>query len=176
MTHFLYSSISFCIALFFVLFGFIGIILPWSSGMQTVAIDLITQQSLLIFIFGVSMLAIGVATALNILLGMRRQYFHLKVQNQPVSVDSTLIQNYLKIYLNELFPEKEIPFQVQVKKNKISVTIDLPYIQEEQQSALLDRIANELKELFSTFLGYKEHFYLSASFQPKNGPEATPNE
>ncbi len=166
MTHFLYSLITFSIALFFILFGIIGIILPLSTGMQALAIDLILQQPVLIFLFGISMLAIGVVTALNIMLGMRRHYFHIKVQGKPVSVDSALIHSYVKTYLEDLFPGKEIPFQLQIKKNKISVTVDLPAIEENQQSALLDRISDELRELFTSFLGYKHHFHLSASFQP----------
>ena len=168
MTHFLYSLITFCIALFFILFGIIGIILPLSTGMQTLAVNLILQQPVLIFLFGISLLAIGIVTALNIMLGTRRQYFHIKVQGQPVSVDSALIQSYVKTYLDDLFPGKEIPFQLKLKKNKISVIVDLPAIDESQQSALLDRISDELRELFTSFLGYKHHFHLSASFQPKD--------
>lgn len=165
MTNFLYSLISLFIALFFILFGIIGIILPWSASMQSLAVTLISENSLLIFLFGMSFLAIGVATAVNILLNARRQYHHFKVSGQTVSVESTLIQNYLQKYFKELFPGVEVPYQLQIKKNKLHITVDLPYIAKQDQEALLERMRTELRELFSDFLGYRNAFHLSASFQ-----------
>lgn len=165
MTNFLYSLISLFIALFFILLGFIGIILSWSSNMQSLAISLILEHSVLIFLFGFSFLAIGIATAVNIILNTRRHYYHFKVSGQNVSVDTTLIQNYLQRYFKELFPDVDVPYQLQVKKNKLHITVDLPYVAQSEQEVLLERIRTELRELFSNFLGYRNQFQLSASFQ-----------
>lgn len=165
MTNFLYSLISLFISLFFILLGIIGIILPWSSSMQSLAVTLILENSLLIFLFGFSLLAIGIATAVNILLNAKRHYYHFKVSGQTVSVDTALIQNYLQKYFKELFPETEVPYQLQVKKNKLHITVDLPYIAKNDQDALLERMRTELRELLSDFLGYRHPFHLSASFQ-----------
>lgn len=165
MNYFLYSLITLFIALFFILLGFIGVIIPWSHNMQSLAVALILENSALIFIFGFSFLCIGIATAVNILLNARRKYYHFKVSGQTVSVDSALIQNYLQTYLKDLFPDAEIPYHLDLKKNNIHITIDLPYIEPENQAALLERIRTELRELFSSFLGYRQQFHLSASFQ-----------
>lgn len=165
MTNFLYSLISLFIALFFILLGIIGIILPWSSSMQSLAVSLILENSLLIFLFGLSFLAIGIATVVNILLNARRRYYHFKVSGQTVSVDTTLIQSYLQKYFKELFPNIDVPFQLEVKKNKLFITADLPYVAKNDQDALLERMRTELRELLSDFLGYKHQFHLSASFQ-----------
>lgn len=166
MIHFFYSFISLVIAIFFILLGIICVILPWSSGMQSLAISLLVDNGVLIFLFGLSFLAIGFATALHILLSTRRQYYHLKVCDQPVSVDAMLIQNYLHTYLKELFPDIDVPNRVEIKKNNIHVTLDLPFVEPENQEIVLERIKSELKEIFSSLLGYHQQFYLYASFQP----------
>lgn len=165
MTHLLYSLITLFIAFFFILLGFIGIILPWSTGMQNITVNFILNNSILIFLFGFCALLIGAITAINILFNMRRQYYYFKVGSQTVSVDSTVIQTYLQKYLKELFPAIDVPYQLQLKKNKIHVVIDLPYIEPSQQNATLERLQSELRDLFQSLLGYRHQFHLSASFQ-----------
>jgi hypothetical protein len=166
MNHFLYSSITLCMALFFALLGLIGVLLPWSEAFRGLAVKLILDYTLLMFLFGLSCLCIAFATAFNIIINMKRRYYHFKVAGGNVSVDSELLQNYLHTYLKELFPQSEIPYQLALKKNKIHITLDLPYIEPSKQSELLKRIQTELKQLLTSFMGYHHHFHLAASFQP----------
>lgn len=165
MTNFLYSVISLIIALFFILLGIIGVILPWSSSVQSLAISLILEHGLLIFLFGLSLLAIGIATTVNIILSSKRRYYHLKVNSQTVSVDTAVIHNYLHKYFKELYPEIDVPYQLKMKKNKLHITVDLPYSAQSEQEAILERIQTELRELFQHFLDYRQPFFLSASFK-----------
>ncbi|MGZ3732852.1 MAG: hypothetical protein ACXU9U_03855 [Parachlamydiaceae bacterium] len=164
MTPFLYSLITFCIAFFFILLGFIGVILPWSTGMQNVAIYFIQHHTAFIFLFGFSSLLIGAITAVNLWLNTQRQYYHSKVNGQTVSIDTELIQTYLYKYLKELFPGRDVPYRLQVKKNKIHITIDLPSTPDSEQEVLLERIQSELYELFQSLLGYRHTFHLEVSF------------
>lgn len=168
MTNFFNSLITFFIALFFILLGFIGILLPWFPSMQKLVLTFLFDYSMLTFLFGLSFLAIGIAVALNILSHGRRRYYQFKVEGNSVSVDTGLLQNYLQKYLQELFPGKDLPCQLQIKKNKIHVTIDFPFMEQPEQETLLPQLRNELRELFSSLIGYEHEFYLSASFQPQS--------
>lgn len=166
MTHFFYSLITFFIALFFILLGFIGILLPWFPNMQELIVAFLFQYSKITFLFGLSFLAIGISVALNILANGRRQYYQFKIDGNNVSVDTELLQRYLQKYLEELFPGKDLPCQLQLKKNKIYISIDFPFMESTEQATLLEQVRNELKGLFSSLIGYDQDFYLSASFQP----------
>lgn len=167
MRNFFYSLITFFIAIFFILLGIIGILLPWSTSMQKLIFTFLFDYSRITFLFGLCFLAIGIAVVLNILSNGQRHYYHFKIKGNSVSVDTELLQTYLQKYLKELFPRQDLPCQLQVKKNKIHVTIDFPSMEEPEQDILLKQVRNELKELFSTLLDYKHEFFLSASFQPK---------
>lgn len=167
MTNFLYSLITFLIAIFFILLGLVGIILPWSTNMQTLVTNLMLNYSIMVFLFSFCILAIGVATAFHIILSLKRQYYHFKVHGQTVSVDTTLIHNYLQIYWKELFPKNTVPFQLNLKKNKFHIIVDLPYVEKSQQKELLERIRQDVSTLFVELLGYRQYFQLSASFQER---------
>lgn len=166
MLHFIYSLISFLIAIFFILLGIIGILIPWSANVRQEVISLISEHSLGISIFGLSFIAIGIAVVVNILLSSKTSYYQFTVGKSHVYIDETVVQHYLTEYWKELFLGQEIPNRITLKNNRIDVTADLPYVQPSQQEELLIKIQNELTELFSDLLGYRQQFHLSVSFQP----------
>ena len=109
--------------------------------------------------------AIGVAVVMNILLGSKTSYYQFTVGKNHVYVDEAVIQSYLREYWKELFVGQEIPNRITLKGNKINVVVDLPYVDPEQQTPLIDKIQRELTELFGDLLGYRQQFHLSLSFQ-----------
>lgn len=164
MINFLHSLISFFIAIFFIMLGIIGMMVPWSSTIRDQAVALIQQHSITIFLFGFSFAAIGIAVAFNILLNSKKSYYQFKVAEDLVSVDETIIQEYLQGYWKELFPENEIPSRLIVKHNKIHVIAEFPYMEIEEQRRLLEKIQRELREIFANLLDYRQQFQLSVSF------------
>lgn len=167
MNQWFYSLISLFIAIFFLLLGFLAIMLPWSPVAQTDLISLIREDSLAIFLFGFAFLAVGIAIIAYVVIQSRKNYYHLKSGPRSISVDETVISDYVNTYWKDLFPKTYIPSRLFLKKNKIHITADLPYIPQSEQKELLERIKNELEDRFSSLLGYRDTFYLSASFQPK---------
>lgn len=167
MSNFFYSLISLLTAIFFILLGIASVMLPWSPFVRTELVQFILGDSITIFLFGFAFIIIGLAIAINIILSSRRKYFHLHSGPKSIWIDETIIQDYLITYWKQLFPQSEVPSKLTLKKNKIHLIADLPYIPLDQQKDVLERIKNDLSELFGTFFGYQEPFYLSASFQPK---------
>lgn len=170
MYYLFYSLISFIIALFFILIGIVSIMIPWSAGVRSDLIRFILEDSLTISLFGFAFVVIGLAIVINILLNSRRSYYHVKSGQSAITVDEAVIQQYLSLYWKQLFPQSEIPFKLNIKKNRIYLSADLPYQPIEEQRPLLERIRHDLRKLFSSHLGYDSEFSLSISFQkaPKN--------
>lgn len=165
MSNLFYSLISLTVAIFFLMLGLVAVLLPWSPLVRADIIQFILEDSIAIFLFGFVFIVVGLAIVISILLSTRRSYYRLKGGVQTVLIDEHVIQDYLDTYWKELFPKTTIPNRLQIKKNKIYLSADLPYIPQEEQKAVLERIRNDLTDIFSSFLGYQEPFHLAASFQ-----------
>lgn len=165
MSTIFYSLISFVVAIFFILIGVISIMIPWSPSVRTDLIQFILEDSIAIFLFGFGFIIIGLAIAINILQSSKRRYYYVRTGNNSVSIDETLIQEYLNSYWRSLFPQHDVPTRFTLKKNKIHVFADLPSLPVPQQKILVDRIKRDLNDIFSKILGYQNDFMLSISFQ-----------
>lgn len=168
MSALFYSLISFVVAVFFLMIGIIGVMLPWSSTVRTDLIQFILEDSVVISLFGVCALSIGLAIVINVILGSRRRYYHVKSGSKSVVVDETLIQQYLNSYWRELFPNCDVPNRFSLKSNKIYVAADLPHLPTRDQKVILERIKKDLHDIFNRILGYQNEFHLSVSFQPES--------
>lgn len=164
MYHFFYSLINLIIALFFSLLGIIAILIPWSGAVRMALIQFILEDSLAISLFGFAFLIIGVYTIVNIFLSAKRHTYRVKSAEGLVDVEETVIQEYVNTYCKKLFPEHEIPCRLQIKDNRIHLSIDFPHIPENEQRDLLNRIKSDLKYTFAQILGYRDQFYLNATF------------
>lgn len=165
MNNFFYSLISFIVALFFILLGIIGILIPWSPGIRTDLVQFILNDYLVISLFGFATIIIGLSIAINILINTKRKYYHIRSDANAITVDETIIQQYLNAYWEELFPGSDIPSRITLKNNKIHISVDFPELPIGQQQLILERIKQDLRSKFAELLGYHNEFYLSSSFQ-----------
>lgn len=164
---FLYSLLSFALALFFIVLGLIAVILPLSFEVRIAFIEFITHNYLAISIFGYGFFVIGVAMLVNLYFATKRHYYYVKVKPHLVAVDEAVIHHYLQDYWKQLFPHQEIPTRLLLKRNKIKVIADLPYTPAEEQMACIEQIKLDLHHIFSQLLGYSQEFMLSISFKRK---------
>jgi hypothetical protein len=153
------------VSLFFLLVGIICIMIPWSSTIRTELIQFILEDSLIIFLFGFSFLLIALAFIANLIFSARKKYYSVEGGNNSVEVDEELIKQYLQTYWKDLFPKYQVPCRLILKKNKLQIYADLPYLPETEQKNLIERIKKDLTDIFVRILGYKCEFLLSVSFQ-----------
>lgn len=165
MNNLFYSLISLTIALFFLTVGVMCMMLPWSPMVRSDLIQFILEDSIAISLFGFAFLIVGLAVIINIAFSTKHSYYRVRSGPQSISIDEDIIQDYLNVYWKNLFPKSTVPNRLSIKKNKIHLVADLPYIPLREQKPLLEKIKSELSELFSSTLGYQDTFYLSASFQ-----------
>lgn len=168
MSNLFYSLISFVIALFFMLIGVVGVMIPWSLDVRTLLTRFIFEDSLAISLFGFAFFVIGAAMLINFLLSTKRRYYKISSQNSSATVDEAVIQEYLNTYWKQLFPKNDIPCHLTLKKNRIHISVDLPFLPIQEQKPLLERIRKDLIGIFAQVLGYSDEFFLTASFQTRS--------
>lgn len=167
MTNIIYSFITIIIALFFIVFGTLTLLLPWSETIRTTVIAFIQENSWPWNLFGLAFVLIGLALAAYTLLTSRHKYFKTKVGLNETVVSDAVIQDYLQSYWEKLFPRKEIPSRFNLKKNKIQIYADLPYIAHEEQKDLLKKIELDLSECLRDTLGFRKTLELNISFETR---------
>jgi len=170
MVSFFYSLISWVIALFFILLGFLSILIQASTDVRSEFVSFILEDSFFISLFGLCSLLIGAGVIFYLSTSLKKRYIKIKSSsNKAFYLEDTLFQDYMHTYWKEMFPQQEIPSQVTIRKNKVMVTADLPYIPEHEQKTLISRIEEDLKELFQNVLGYHQEYTISLHF-PKEAP------
>ena len=167
MGHFFYSLLSFVIALFFLMIGVVVALIPLSSEIRTDIVSFILEDSTILLIFGVPCLLIGIGILFNAILGLKRHSYYIKSKNLLVRIDEGVVQDYLDTYWKQLFPNQEVANKVSIRRSKVYIVADLPYMPVPDQKATLERIQNDLDDVFSQTLGYHKEYFLDISFKPK---------
>lgn len=159
------SLISIVISIYFILLGIVCLFIPWIPKLWVKLTQLIIENKLAISLFGFIFLSVGAAILTYIITTSKQRYYRVRSGKSPIEVDEQLIQQYLDKYWKELFPDHEIPNHLQLKRNRIHLSVDLPFLPLPEQKPLLQRIESDLTELFEKVLGYRREFFISASFQ-----------
>jgi len=142
--------------------------IPWSPEIRSNIIDFFLENTIAISLFGFGFFVIGLTMLVNFYLSSKRRYYHLKVGERSVAIDEVVIRQCLQSYWEQVFPNQDVPTRLLLRKNKIKVIADLPYVPKEERSTVLERIQNDLHEIFSKTLGYTQKFLLSITFQPES--------
>ncbi|MGA8165317.1 MAG: hypothetical protein WB791_09925 [Waddliaceae bacterium] len=166
-TKLLYSFFNILIAIFFILLGIIGMLIPRFSSIRTLLIVFIQENPIILSLVGFLLTVIGSAIVLNILLSTRHRHYRIRSGKHTITINESLIQQYLDSYWKELFPEHEIPNTLVMKHNGVHITADFPYLPPSQQQPFLEKIEKDLSRIFTTMMGYDKEIFLDASFPEK---------
>jgi len=161
--HFLFQVITYLLALFFVILGLLCLIIPWSESMRHILITFLESNWITLFLFGVGFFTIGLVIMIN-LASSRRRHYSVRTGPLAISVDTTLVEAYLKEYFGSRYPNRDVACRVSVKKNCLQISADLPNVPSSIQRDLLKEIEQELQELLANSLGYCRSMRLFISF------------
>lgn len=164
MNHPLYYFTSFVVALFFVMIGLICIALPWLSGVKMALVNFIAESTLLLFIVGLLLILCGCAIIAYMIFNRSKRTYHIRRGNHTFDIDKSVINTYVRIYLEERFPNEDIPHQISIKKNQLMLAADLPFVPKEDQESFTEKIYEELSQLLAEKVGSEKDLYLSISF------------
>ena len=165
--RFFYLSISLITGSFFIIIGAFSILLPWSIYLQQETIRLITENALILSLFGMGFVLIGLSIMIYTILATRHHYIIVRTGNLAVAVDEAIVHQYLEAYWQEQFPGRQIPFHLKFKKYALQITADLPTLPLEEQSIFLEKVKQDFTDIFGRLLGYPHEIHLIASFESK---------
>jgi hypothetical protein len=163
--RFVYSSVTLIIGLFFVLLGSVGILLPWAEKIQHALVRFIQEDTFALSLFGSALIVVGAALLLYVILSGRRHSYYLRSGAKAVALDETVFQQFLGHYWKERFAEREIPCRILLKRGKVCISADFPFLSKEQQRPFLESLKNDLQAVLADQLGYRDQFELYATFQ-----------
>lgn len=171
MNNFLTHLTSLIIALFFAVFGILCLFLPWMPLIQKRLIQIVLESSFFVSLTGIGFILVGGAIAAYVLINLKRRTYHIRKGGRLIDVDQEVIDGYITHYLKEQFPSVDIPHQLVVRKKKIMIAADLPYIPESQQPDLTEKIYQNICDILREKIGCMTELYLSVSFQTSPSEE-----
>jgi len=166
MKYALQRLITLCISLFMIILGSVSLLIFINASLREKIADAILTGSLGLFIFGTSLIAVGLALLVHLLVDSRKTHFRIKSSLGNADVTGGLIEATLSKYWKSLFPQQEVSTQVQVHRKYIEITSNLPYFPFDKQKELLLRIEDEVADLLESTLDYRKEFILNLSFAP----------
>jgi hypothetical protein len=164
------SIITFAIGLFFALIGLVTLLTAWFPAIRDSLFHFVSHYGILLSILGGGFLFVGISIIVYALLFAKRRYFYIRSGSRAVSISEDVAKEYITKYFQKLFGKIEVPCNLAVKRGKLLFSANLPFIPEDEQHPLTQKINSELSDLLSYKLGYKADYNLSISFegQPKN--------
>ncbi|CRX38068.1 hypothetical protein [Estrella lausannensis] len=159
------SILTFINGLFFLLCGLITLITAWSPRVRDSLFEFAAKYDLLLSIFGLLLILIGALILAYSLLFAKRRYYYIRSGPQEILVSEDIAREYVTKYFHKLFGVEDLPCDLKISRNKIHITANLPYIPEDEQYELTQKIDAELRDLLSYKLGYKTQYFLSISFE-----------
>lgn len=164
MIHFLNTALTLILALFFFLLGILAFLLAFSPFLQSLFVSLIQNHFWAWFFLGLGFFIVGAALAAYVQLTRRKQYLRIYTGNHQITVSKTIIEGYLKAYFEKLYPNQIIPFRFLIKKRKVQIIADLPYLPPDDQKRLLESTERDLEDLLSHYIGYNQQLEIFISF------------
>ena len=119
-------------------------------------------SSSLLFSIGCVLSALGVCLLAGFYYMYRGVYYSFSMENRVTSVDSKIIQEYVRQYWEEQLPGEEAEVAVLLRPDqKIEVYLEWKGFSLEAQKALLEGAENELSALLKQQFGYSKEFFFS---------------
>jgi hypothetical protein len=173
LERFFYLTTYCILGTFFCVVGAFILLLPWSSFLQILTSQWLTQYTFLFSCFGFGLVLIGFSTVFYACVSNKYRYLHIRIGPRAVSLDEKLIHNYLETYWQQLFPDTPPAFVVHLKKQNVQIIAEFPFLSVEQQKEFLKQVEDDLSHLFRKIFGYSQEIHLFANFQSDREPLQT---
>lgn len=100
-------------------------------------------------------------------LQIRKRVLVIKKGISEISVESTVLEGYLKQYWKRVFPGGSVTQQIRVEKEKILIEITFPAVALSDQSTVVRQMEKDIKDIFYSLIGYEGTIELIYEFSKK---------
>lgn len=120
-------------------------------------VDLLINNPQIILYTGGVIFSLGILLFICFYFIYKAQYLKFIMERKKTSVDTKLIENYIKKYFQNIYPEDKNDFQVSVDfKDKLEITTTVDVL--EDQKEFLLNIEEKIGKLLSEHLDYQKEF------------------
>ncbi len=155
----------FCVGLFLMFLGLVSVLLPWSHKVSYTVETFLREGGATLFILGIAFLAFGATLIGYLLKASRQSRYYIKTGDYSVCVDERVLDEYLKTYWTERYPDFTIDSKIEIRDDKrLHIGLKLPAIDAPKQRPFVESLEYELKDLLVNVCGYRKPFHITATF------------
>lgn len=158
----LFSAVQFVFAVLIILLGGFFVGLQYASHLRFAIARFFSAAATPFSLIGYLILTCGFFLLIGFYAMYRGVFFRVKMGNGELRIDPIIIEGYLRDYWKKTFPEHKLSVDVSISKNqKVEIYIELPFLSEENQKAVLENAELEFSSILQRYIGYKKDFALS---------------
>lgn len=161
------TILMFMLGLFIAIAGFLTMLLPLIERMRDALVYLLTEKPFAVAFIGLPIFLIGGAIIMYLLINAQKRYFYIRGGKESLQVSISIVSAYVTEYLKSLFGLKDLACDVHCRNEKLTIHASLPYVPEDEQGAISQRINSDIEEILLNKIGYMRQFNLSLSFEGK---------
>lgn len=171
ISRFLSLTFNFIFGTFFFFLGLFAVIFPWAPKIKQATVFFLLEDTLILSLFGLAFALVGCSIVIYALLNSRKKYLCLRIGPKALTINETVIKQYLESYWIENFPNASIFYDLILKPYYIEVIAELPAVPLREQKIFMEKIKADLKDLFGRVIGYSHEIRFFAHFQPTKRPQ-----
>lgn len=157
----LFSAVQFILVMLIILLGVFFIGLQHLPHLRYAIADFFSHSARFSFI-GYLILACGGLLLVGFYAMHRGIYYRIKMGQNKVFVDPTVIRRIACEYWKTIFPDQNLSIEVALSKDQqIEMFVELPLLAAERQIDILKKAESELGQMLQNHLGYRKEFLIS---------------
>jgi len=158
----LFSAVHFFVVLFIIALGVFFIAIPYADHFRFLLSAMLLDNPDVFAKIGWGVLSLGLMLFFGFYLLNRKRYIHLTMQASKLSIEETIVRDYVYDYWKSLFPKNEVVTDIVITGNEqIEIVANLPKVAMENDDALFEKMEKELSAILERRLGYKRDLLLT---------------
>lgn len=155
----IFSVIHLLLVLILISGGVLLVLGAFMKNIQNSFIHILLQYPNFLFSIGVGILFFGLVLLFGFYSMYRPRYYEIAMGASKVVVEKNIIQDYIKNYWNEVFPNEKAELEVIIRpKGVIEIVTTAKHY---TSDLFLEKVQNELGVILKKKLGYEKKFILT---------------
>jgi len=118
-------------------------------------------------LISITLIAFAAFLLTNIWMERRRKHIYFHNAQGDIHIHKKVAKVFIQSYLEKIFQNKPIHCEVFVKRHKLAIECNLPFVPEEAQEGIAKAINEELSKILPGQIGYTKRFSLNISYAPE---------
>lgn len=158
----IFSAVQLIFVALVLLLGLFFVGLEHVSHLRFAIADFFLQEPMRFSFVGYLILGCGILLLVGFYVMHRGVYYKIKMGKHDALVDPAVVQQYVKIYWDSVFPDKNLSVDVRFSHDqKMELCVEMPLLAPENHKGVLEKVEGDLGKILEKHLGYRREFLLS---------------